>query len=243
MKTNKFLIYALLGVFFASCSNDSDLQLETQNDSIVALAESEPYISPQLQAIFDMADTCTTGIPLEVIFPNIDILLDSSSVDTSAIKLRSLGDYVSTVGASSYVVSEIKVPITITAVQALNLNFPGSALSSAPVAGTYYATVYIATLNVVNPGGVPYPDIYSSDVLGINPDNFEEQGFAVQEVSPKVYYKLTTYLWAIHSVNTSGQVLDDIFYVIPCYKNVPDAYDANPTYIIKNLLTWKYIVI
>ncbi len=96
----------------------------------------------------------------------------------------------------------------------------------------------------MNPGGTPSPIIYSEqDVLGINPDNFNEQGFSIQEMLPNVYYKCTTYLWAIHKMNSLGEAQDQIFYVIPCYNKVPEAYDNNPTYIIKNLLVWRYLII
>jgi len=236
MKNICFYFFTLLFATLTSCSNDSIDQFTAESE--IDLTEYEPYISPELQAIFDMADTCTTGIPLEAIFPNLDILTGDFSTDSNLMSTRAVGDYVQAVGASSYYINEYKIPLNISEEQFFNLNFSSS--TGLPATG-YYGTVYIVTLNVINPGGTLINAYTSADIMGVHPDNSKTIGFSTQEVSPNVFYKLTTYLWAIHSVE-NNVVQNEVLYVVPCHRKVPSQYDNNPVYIINNYLTWSYVV-
>lgn len=231
-----FCVIAALFAVFVSCSKEDEAKINNPQ----LLADYEPYISPELQRMFDMAEASTEPIPIEELIPNIEELLSTDAQPVNdEIPTRAVGDYLIIKGCDNMSITKYKAATSINALQAKNLGFPTP--DGNPVTGIYYITVYIATHNILDPEGTPDPIILKNvDVLGIKP-NLNEIGYSVQTLIPNVYYKCTTYLFAIHKTNNSGQPLEEIFYVIPG-DNVPTAYSRRPEYVLNNLLTWRYMI-
>ncbi len=234
MRKNVFILILLLFVCY-SCSGDIDSIDSPSNDT------TEPYISPKLQSIINMTDTCKSSIPLDALLPNLNNLISNNTV-SKKISSRASGDVVSYKGYSTYKVLKLKSSVTITDQQSFNLGMTNKLTN--PKGGKYFVDVYVITLNVINPGGSIIENINTDDIIGIKPDNEEEKGFKIEEISPNKYYRLTTYLWALRETDNQSQPIDIIDQVIPLGMLLRDSpYYNNPVYIIKNLLTWNYYIL
>lgn len=72
MKLNfVFCLFLIAGCLFTSCNKEEAL-MDYELTEVEARA---PYISPQMQEILAMLDTCTTAIPFEKLVPVADSTL------------------------------------------------------------------------------------------------------------------------------------------------------------------------
>lgn len=233
----KIIFFLLSALLITSCNNE-DMNEQSSNKTV---AKNEVYISPQMREIINMTDTAKSPIPLEKLIPNIEKLMVKGTTRLTGVQSRAVGDVVSYKGYSNYVLKQLKAPVEISETQSLNLGMTNDPINF-PRAGKYYADIYIITLNVINPGGNVEPSIGAEDIIGINPDSLNEKGFKVQEFTPKKYYRLTTYLWALREQDNKGQPTSVISQVLPVANLLESPYDSRPLYIIKNLLTWNYLI-
>jgi len=151
--------------------------------------EYEPYISTQMQDILSMIDSSTTPIPLENLIPNIDILLTGGGLNEVSLLTKSNATTVAT-GYSNYSYLYTNVSTSVSATMASNMNLVNGA-------GTYNVSCVCVTYYLLTNGSTPYSAFENTDIMGMNPDDISQRGYAIeQKVANQLYY-LTTYIYEI----------------------------------------------
>jgi hypothetical protein len=192
-----FTLLSLLGIFILSCSkNDVD---ELSENSVVnkIAVDYQPYISPSMQEILDMIDTCTTPIPIEKLIPYLNSSNDLTSENELALSTKSSSIEVVT-GYDDASTLYSNVETVIDATQSDNFGIS---------AGTYYVTCKAAYKGIITGGFYVSPKIYEDDIIGINPDNLTRRGYHVDEVNPADIYEFTTYIWGIAYGSSSEYII------------------------------------
>lgn len=195
MKTFKFLFnitFYLLVIFCVfSCSNDVENVEDQVQDE---LEDYEPYISAQMQEILTMIDTCTTPIPIQTLIPGINSIMGVVTEEETSLSpklsLRSSTGTTVVTGSSFESVLYTNVSTYVDETWITNMNFPLEA-------GTYNATCYSATYRLRTYGTGVYEAYEATDIIGMNPDEMTQRGYAIETKVENQLYYFTTYIFEI----------------------------------------------
>lgn len=226
MKNLFYLISCLITICLSGCSNDiTDQSSDVVTKSEVLESEYTPYISPQMQNILSMIDTCTTAIPIEKLIPLSDTSLNSSS--TSKVLTKSDDGTLVATGYTSSSTLYTRVKTIVDDTQADNFNI---------AAGTYYITCK-SVAKYLSFSGLLDPARADGDVMGVNPDDLSQVGYKAVQKSSTVYL-FTTYIWGLSLGSTSDYEISEWIPRIPSgsgylYFNIASDFMSN--------LQWRYI--
>lgn len=184
-----------------SCTNED---LKGHSEDFV-LTNIEPYISPQMQDLINLADTSKGVLPLEAIIPCVTnrYLLNNNQVvkvisrsDDDSVVLTRYDDIVK-------LYSKRKTYISREIAERYNIKFfvdSKQLIEDYPDPNKpYYVTCYaiVKSVKYSTPKDI-VPDIYvNGTVIGINPDSLNNYGYHVTDRYKKRNYVLTTYVWSI----------------------------------------------
>ena len=192
MKNLYFVLSLLLCFGITSCSNDSEDYKEQAQDS--PQADYKPYISSQMQDILNMVDTCNTfdPIPINKLIPGVEnLMVDSINQRTSLIKSTETDGRKVVRGNNRYSFLYVDVNTYIDATTAKNMGFNNGA-------GTYKVTCIAATKFLES--DIPIESAFENrDIMGMNPDNITQRGYAIEKKLTKRYF-LTTYLYTFQNI-------------------------------------------
>jgi len=229
MKRFSLLLTAILIFCFCACSNESGYdeqtsQEETEIKAITSvadmpeeiqkiIAESKPYISPEMQELINMLDTVTTVRPIEDVLPFLFSEEPFEPLPTRSSTLPTMtftGFYdfftvlqPTTVTLTSYSSSALR--------QSLNMYdtmLPNQSLLTVSF-WAYTQNVYF-TSPISYIGGLPK----HADKIGLDPSKIPSvisnstavsRGCVAQPLVPGIAYQLTTYVLCInYAVNGAG---------------------------------------
>jgi len=232
MKKKYFLAF-IAALCIYSCTNEQgdneiSTKITTEKSNI-----SKPYISPKMQEILNILDTCKEAIPIEKLCPfaTNSKIMKSSEYSKSII---SRAEDPTTVVTGYDVVTALytKQKTIINSTQSLNFDIP---------TGTYYVTCHAATKDIYfsTTQNTVFSCYKSGDVMGINPDNLNAIGYNMTAKYTGRYYTLTTYYWEITDDGNPGTSTGGLI-----YPHIPDelSFRTYPSLIdYLSHTQWRYM--
>ena len=219
---------------FTCCSNE---EYEPKSDPVIPETKT-PYISPQMEEILNMLDTCTTAIPFEKLVPAandgmVALLRNSTSSEIpEMLTTRADVEALTHIGATYMTCLYALQQTTFTEQQLANFNFSTHIK-------TWYVSCYAIEWSFQETRSVVRRPILNENI-GIDPNDLAQRGFAISDVIPGVIRKFTTYVYAI---TQSGDPSNYIY-----QETIPRRYGGSTNYYLEvpepriwyNIMEWNY---
>lgn len=228
---------SIFALFLFVCCNNEEEVLDNNSTKNVSEAKS-PYISPQMQEILTMIDTCTTEIAFEKLIPVPDsVLLDVIAVSDEttlmpAIATKALESSSFTGKTHSSALYSLQ-KTTLSETQIINLGLTTTR--------TYYVTCWAVEYEFIDTRTFLRRKV-DNENIGIDPDDLQQKGYSINKISSDGVniYTFTTYIWGISTTNSSNYVYQE--YLPRYYNNATGRYEPITTSEKDwfNKLTWYF---
>lgn len=213
----KLVLSLIVFLFFSvlnSCSNNDENLLDSPESA--SLEEIEPYISPKMAETIAFLDTCTSVVPIEQLFPMIDIPTEIIYQEENSLTIKTKAAiFESYKGKTSQKILYEDKAVSISNLQIINWK---SVLGNQNIpSGTYYLTAIAVYYQLLDDRTITKSYFMGTD-MGVDPDDDTSIGYTLQQLSPSIHlftsyvYALKTGTGQIYSIKyVPVQTVDDIY--------------------------------